>query len=88
LSNSIFDENASEHLKLYPNPSSGVIIVKGSAKNCTFELYGIIGKKLFSSKLSENETLIDLNAFNNGTYLFKILEHGKVVKQDKLIISK
>jgi hypothetical protein len=58
------------------------------SKNSTFELYDIIGKKVFSAKLNENATQLDLNAFNNGTYLFQIIENGSVVKQDRLIINK
>jgi hypothetical protein len=88
LSNSTFNENASEHLKLYPNPSSGALIIEGCSKNSTFEMYDIVGKKVFSSKLNENVTQLDLNSFNNGTYLYKITKDGKDAKQDRLIISK
>jgi hypothetical protein len=63
-------------------------MVNSGCKNCIFEVYDIIGKKVFSQKINENETKVELNSLNNGTYLYKITENNVVIKADKLILSK
>lgn len=74
--------------EVYPNPSTGMLVVNSNCKNCTFEVYDIIGKKVLSQKLNENETKVDLNTLNSGTYLYKIVQDGATLKADKLILNK
>ena len=73
---------------VYPNPTNGGIIVNSGCKNCIFEVYDVIGKKVLSQKLNENETKVDLNSLNNGTYLYKIMQDGAILKADKLLLNK
>jgi hypothetical protein len=88
LDQSLTNSSGISLLNLYPNPSNGQLILKGTSKNSNFELYDVVGRKVFSGSLNENETQLDLNSLNNGTYIFKILKDGKEVKRDKLIINK
>ncbi|MBK7666725.1 MAG: T9SS type A sorting domain-containing protein [Sphingobacteriaceae bacterium] len=73
---------------VYPNPTNGSLVVNSGCKNCIFEVYDIIGKKVLSQKLNENETKVELNSLNNGTYLYKIVQDGVILKADKLLLNK
>ncbi len=73
---------------VYPNPTNGSLMVNSGCKNCIFEVYDVIGKKVLSQRLSENETKVDLNSLNNGTYLYKIAQDNVILKADKLLLNK
>lgn len=52
------------------------------------EVFDVVGKRILTQKLNENETKIDVTSFNNGTYLYKITDSSnKVIKNGKLVIS-
>lgn len=88
FANGINESVNSIAIAVYPNPTSGSLNVKTNTKNCIFEVYDIIGKKVFSQRLNESETKVELNSFNNGTYLYKIVQDGLTLKADKLILNK
>ncbi len=75
-------------INLYPNPSNGKLIVENSPENSIFELYDIVGRKVYSNTLNGNATQLDISSFNNGTYIYRITQNGKAVKEDKLILNK
>jgi hypothetical protein len=56
---------------VYPNPTNGVITIKGSGTINTIEVYSIIGKRVYvNSNLAESPTQeVDLSEFPNGVYL-------------------
>lgn len=74
-------------LNVYPNPNNGKLTIENSPENSTFELYDIVGRKVYSNMVG-NVTQLDLSPFNNGTYLYKVIKDNKVVKEEKLIINK
>lgn len=83
-------ENAQDAVQtmVYPNPSNGHLTITVSLKDCIFEVYDVIGKKVMSQKLNDNETKVDVSSLNNGTYLYKITQHNIVIKADKLVLNK
>jgi hypothetical protein len=48
----------------------------------------VVGKKVMNQKLNENETKVDLSSLNSGTYLYKIIQDGLILKVDKFILNK
>lgn len=78
---------------LYPNPASN---------SCTYEallaesesgfilMYDLTGRLLHSYKLNsgENKVEMNLNEFDNGIYIYKILVNGNIVDNKKLVIQK
>lgn len=87
LSNSVNNPTAAKPINVYPNPSVGKLSIENSPENGIFELYDIVGRKVYTSHIT-NATQIDLTSFNNGTYLYKIIQNDKVIKEDKLILNK
>jgi hypothetical protein len=73
---------------VYPNPTNGSLVVKSNCKDCIFEVYDLMGKKVMSQKLNETETKVDVSSLNSGTYLYKIMQNGALLKADKLILTK
>lgn len=89
FSNSTNNEiGSSITIAVYPNPTNGSLNVKINTKDCIFEVYDLIGKKVMYQKLNQNETKVDVSSLNNGTYLYKIIQNGAVLKADKLILNK
>lgn len=68
--------------------SNGHLTVTVSLKDCIFEVYDLMGKKVLSQKLNEGESKVDLTTLNNGTYLFKVSQNGKTIKTDKVVLNK
>ncbi len=79
---SVADENLA-NIKLFPNPSSGKIYLKGNEQRTAIEIFSIQGQKLYSN-IIENEISIDLN-LSLGIYIVKLISDNKSVTK-KLII--
>lgn len=72
--------------KLYPNPTKGEVIVTTELTDAEIIVINILGQVVLESKLT-NETKLDLSLLKEGTYLYKIIGNGIVLKSDKLIIN-
>ena len=72
LANTNF-QNSSK-IKLFPNPvSDKLTIINLENTNQKVEIFSIVGNKLFTCTLLNNETNIDVSSFQNGVYLIKII---------------
>lgn len=81
-------EVLSSQIAVFPNPSNGNLVVNTNVKECIFEVFDLIGKKVFSKKLIEGESKLDFSTLSSGTYLYKISNNGSTIKSDKLILDK
>lgn len=72
------------NFKIYPNPASYHITIKGSDEGATFELYSQNGKKVMSCKVQINQQ-IDVSILPKGFYLYKYLSINGKTKTGKLI---
>ena len=71
------NEIESPDFSIYPNPTNGKITLKNSSfvteNNYFISVTDIIGKKLLSQKMNQNETTINLNELGaNGIYLISV----------------
>ena len=76
-------------IQVYPNPSNGKInvVVPNFTSNSKIEIFSIIGKMIYSTKIISNNTLIDLES-NKGLFIYKVTNiNGTVVGKGKLIIE-
>jgi len=83
LSNQDFATNT---IVVYPNPSKGLFTLSyGNFKPQQIEIYDVTGKNILSvdnSKLTENQTELNLSHVSNGIYFIKISnENGQTVKR-------
>lgn len=72
----------SSKLKLYPNPSSDFIVIKGLENYARGSILNLLGQEVANFEISPDET-IDVRNLETGTYLIKIAEQQtlKLVKQ-------
>ncbi|MGZ4035964.1 MAG: T9SS type A sorting domain-containing protein [Bacteroidia bacterium] len=77
-------------LTVGPNPSNGRLVINNTLINKgTFVLYDVTGRKITEKKLEGTSTIIDLDEFPIGLYIYAITdEKNNAVKTDKLIIQK
>ncbi len=82
--------NAFNYLKLYPNPTSGsgMISFQNEKNNCvTLDIYDLNGKRIFQNSTKTTYITFDINAFDNGVYIYKLMNEkgeflsGRILKQ-------
>lgn len=66
---SIADTNFDKTIKVYPNPTGGVVKIKTTTPIKTLEVYNIYGQLVASNTSQEN---IDLTGFSQGIYILKV----------------
>ena len=73
------------NLSIYPNPSDGNFIISSKdnfLENSNLEIYDILGKQVFSRKLNNKETNINVEHLSKGIYI------AKLTKDDTILNSK
>jgi hypothetical protein len=84
-------ENKTEAIfQVFPNPSTGIFTIQtDKTSQSHIDIYNELGLKLFSSTVTENQTIIDLSAYNNGFYFVQLThEKGSVMAVQKMVITK
>lgn len=67
----IADVDMNKQLFVFPNPTNGVVIIKG--KDQEWELYNVVGEKIEVERTNAgaNSTLIDMSSMSSGLYFIK-----------------
>lgn len=66
---SIGQTNQLESIKVYPNPTSGIVYISPSEKVLTIQIYDLLGKVIMSEKGVNKLNIIDLSS---GVYMIKL----------------
>ncbi len=76
----------SNFASVFPNPSSNYFTITGVGNNCSVSIYDILGKKLSTQIINDNERI---NVFDlaNGLYLVKLTMANGIVEIHKVNIS-
>jgi len=71
----------SEDIKVYPNPTSGIIKIEGIPKEWPAEilLFNIVGKQIKKSPVTHPVTKIDFSSEPDGVYFLKINNYTKKI---------
>jgi hypothetical protein len=79
-------------VKFYPNPATSYItfdIQKESDKNYTFQIYNMLGKKVYETNNVTARNVISLSDFLRGLYIFQLKDKsGKLIDSGKFQVSK
>ena len=79
-------------IKFYPNPATSIInfdFTKGYEKNCSFQIFSFVGKKVFELNNLSPKTKVNLNDFYRGIYIFQLRDrNGKVIDSGKFQVSR
>jgi hypothetical protein len=69
---SVAEGTSSENeFEVYPNPSNGQFTVAGLEKQSFIEVYNCFGQKVYESKTSNQNALLDLSSYSSGTYFIR-----------------
>ena len=65
--------HADQFLKIFPNPSQDVVNIKSSGEITAIDVFNFLGQKISTkSGLSSMEMKVDVSAFQQGVYFFRI----------------
>ena len=78
-----------------PNPANDYVSITitdasgdSEINNATLIIFDITGKEVYKSSITSNESKqIDVSQFTSGIYLLKILDNGRLISSDKLVIQ-
>ncbi len=85
--------SAEKLVKLYPNPAVAYInfeLKDNNRKTLTLQIYnGILGKKMYENKISDDRFTLNLNDFSRGLYIYHLVDlNGKILESGKFQVSK
>ena len=73
---------------IYPNPSNGNFTIEtNTAQNADLQVFDIVGKLVFESKINDNKTTIQLPNQAKGIYFYKIKNEKSQTTSGKLIVE-
>ena len=81
------DKNANSDIKVYPNPSVGMINVEFSGVEGTIVIRDILGHEVYKTALYNGNQKLLLNNLNDGVYFYSIYANEKELKTERLVIS-
>ncbi len=88
------DDDAFSNIKIsaYPNPFSAWTQFKVTGFQATtplqLELYDILGKRVYSTTMENNQLLLHRPDLTSGMYLYKVRDQAKIIGTGKLIIAR
>jgi pimeloyl-ACP methyl ester carboxylesterase len=68
---SIDDNLVDNTFSIYPNPTNSKVNIKSQSKFEEVEIYNVLGQKVLSKTISENQE-IDMSSLTSGTYFLKL----------------
>lgn len=75
------EDNAEQTLKIYPNPTSGVINIQGEDMS-SLEVYNTVGQRIMVQSVNSNATQINTESLSNGIYFLRIVANdGNVMNR-------
>lgn len=81
-------ENITLEAIVFPNPTVSNVTLKISEfniENLNYQLFDIQGRLVNEAKISNNETVIDMERYTTSTYILKINSNSKELKTFKII---
>lgn len=72
----IDEAEAKSAIKLYPNPTTGLVKVDIDSRE-VIKIYDLRGKEILTTELEPNESL-DISRLHNGVYIFSIVGKGQL----------
>src|SRR5690554_1879256 len=83
VSNASFEKQT---LKLYPNPTSGLVHIEATQELQSYEVYNLLGQRLLSGNVNVNGNInINLQELSQGTYIVKVRTQSGEVMTSKVV---
>ena len=79
-------------IRFYPNPATTIInfeFQKGYDKTYSFQIYNLLGRKVYELKNVATNNQVNLTDFTRGVYIFQLRDNiGRVIESGKFQVSK
>jgi hypothetical protein len=79
-------------VKFYPNPATSFITFdfqNNYDKNYSFQIFNFLGKKVYELATVSPKTIVNLNDFYRGVYIFQIRDkNGKIIESGQFQVAK
>ncbi|MFA5557231.1 MAG: T9SS type A sorting domain-containing protein [Flavobacteriaceae bacterium] len=75
------DEHYKPQLRLYPNPTNGLVYIEAEENIQSYEVYNIVGQRLMNG----NSNVINLQELSIGTYIVKVKMQSGSVSTQKIV---
>lgn len=72
------DENMAQNVSVYPNPAKETLTVKADNISSVV-IYNSLGQKVFAQTYDDNQVAIDMNSFEAGIYMVRIVADGNEI---------
>ena len=79
------EENLSDNYNIYPNPTSGQVMVEGENINYV-AVYNSVGQLVKVVKTQNN--VVDMSAYENGVYYFSIVDNAGQNSVQRVVVAK
>ena len=91
--NNTSEESLITNFSIFPNPNNGIMQLNyqlRDSENGLIKIYDLLGKEKVTMKLVHERNSMNIYDENmiSGIYFYKVIIDGKVVKSDKLIVTK
>ena len=84
LSNALLSKENS--ILIYPTTTNNRFTIESkNAQNCNYTICNIVGQKILSGYLQNNQTSLDISSLNNGEYLITVATQDKIISCKKII---
>lgn len=70
-------ENTFVDFRYYPNPTNGLVTISAQDVMEHVEVYNVAGQKLFEKQINTTDAQVDISAFAEGVYFFKVSNGSK-----------
>jgi len=82
-----YSHQSNNHLlKIYPNPSNGQFTIKSEKVIESFELYDIMGKKVYSDSPKSESTQINIK-LPQGLYFYRAVLQDHSISSGKVVVQ-
>lgn len=76
------EELSANEIRLFPNPTSGILNIETGASSMTVEVFNAIGEVVFYQQVNAGTAKVDLSGKDNGVYFVKIsTANGNVLRK-------
>ena len=76
-------EQQTQRLRVFPNPTSGLVTIAGNFGTTSLEVYNVLGAMVMQRELNAEETQMDISNLPSGVYMFRMTgtDGSSVVKK-------
>lgn len=79
------NDNRTNKLQVFPNPTYGLVSIIGTRSVSTVEVYNVLGSRVLSENINSNQAQFDISSLPSGIYMFRISSADGSIAVKKVI---